>query len=435
MDAPTRRLRGPGAPGASWENRRRCTKAQIRRRKRVVGFPPRKGRRSGWWSSRHLESRVCSGSTAVYRGATALSQVANGHEGLELRTRSQTRHVRHRGAAGVKEYRLRRRDRAAWRDIGEGRQKTRDIGRLARAALEREKEVKAYRAEGSDQGWFTGRPGRDACVASQARVWRQRFSGEPGWFAREPGATLWRIGAVLERITAYDEVPYIFVLSGVFRVTLCVAFCVAVIHSGYSRLTMRLQQPGLGMVRGRSRRRSERKAFGVIWPPGIMETRGLAAAAGARAASPASSLPTVPQLKPESLVLLPPARNTTTRQLDRLRAELERRVPRALAGTLPGPSCGFVAGVKEAGKNKAMPAGATPAATLTRPLLPAVLQMCWTFQKSPVNRMVRPCRDSMPGTPLSESRRTMSLRATRALPKRRDAVDAELIDLTDRKGT
>ncbi len=44
-------------------------------------------------------------------------------------------------------------------------------------------------------------------------------------------------------------------------------------------------------------------------------------------------------------------------------------------------------------------------------------------------------RDSMPGTLLSESRCRMSLRATRALPKRRDAVDVDLIDLTDRKGT
>ena len=51
-----------------------------------------------------------------------------------------------------------------------GRQKTRDINRLARAALEREREIKAYGAEAADQGWFTRRPGRDACVAARARV-------------------------------------------------------------------------------------------------------------------------------------------------------------------------------------------------------------------------------------------------------------------------
>ena len=90
--------------------------------------------------------------------------------------------------------------------------------------------------------------------------------------------------------------------------------------------------------------------------------------------------------------------------------------------------------VKEAGENKALLGLATPGATLTRPLLSAAVQMCRTSQKSPVNRVVRAAATACP-TLLSESMRRMSLRATRALPKRRDAVDVDLIDLTDRKGT
>ena len=61
--------------------------------------------------------------------------------------------------------------------------------------------------------------------------------------------------------------------------------------------------------------------------------------------------------------------------------------------------------------------------------------MCRTFQKSPLNRVVRPCRDGMPGTLLPESRRRMSLRATRALAEHRDVVDVDLLDLSDGKET
>ena len=43
-----------------------------------------------------------------------------------------------------------------------------------------------------------------------------------------------------------------------------------------------------------------------------------------------------PPCRGDSRVLLPPARNTTTRKLDRQRAALERRVRCTLAGTLPG---------------------------------------------------------------------------------------------------
>ena len=60
----------------------------------------------------------------------------------------------------------------------------------------------------------------------------------------------------------------------------------------------------------------------------------------------------------------------------------------------------FPAGVKEAGENKAVLGVATRATTITRPLLPAVVQMCRTFQKSSVNRVVRPCRDSRPHAPV-----------------------------------
>ena len=62
------------------------------------------------------------------------------------------------------------------------------------------------------------------------------------------------------------------------------------------------------------------------------------------------------------------------------------------------------------------PAKRPTAATLTRPLLSAAVQMGRTFKNSSVNRVVRVRRDSMPGTLSSESRR----RTTRASPKRRN---------------
>ena len=57
-------------PRSAWTilgSPRRRTMARIRSRDQAVGFPPRRGRRSGWWFGRPLESRVCSWSTAVYR--------------------------------------------------------------------------------------------------------------------------------------------------------------------------------------------------------------------------------------------------------------------------------------------------------------------------------------------------------------------------------
>ena len=186
----------------------RGTTARICCRKRSVGFPPPKGWMSARSACKSLISFMCSFlSTAVEQKASTVSQGANGHEGLGPRTRAQTRHVRHHGASGVEEYRLCRRDRTVLREIGNGRQKARNIKWLALAALEREKEIKAYGAEAADQGWFPGRPGRDACVAARAHVWLGRFPGEPGWFTKEPGATLGRTGAVPGRITPYDGMP------------------------------------------------------------------------------------------------------------------------------------------------------------------------------------------------------------------------------------
>ena len=181
-------------------------------------------------------------------------------------------------------------------------------------------------------------------MAARARVWRRRFSAESGRFSREsPGSP--------------ENTSCVFSVAYVRR-------CVMVaLQSAYTSLQSTYSNPGRAMaVGGPSRRRSGRKAFGAMWPPGIMSTRGSATVAGARAVTahsdpPTSSLPTLPRLKPErALSWFLPARNTTTVKLDRHGAALERRVPRALAGTLPGPSCGFVAGVRE--RNEAMPGGA-----------------------------------------------------------------------------
>ena len=189
---------------------------------------------------------------------------------------------------------------------------------------------------------------------------------------------------------------------------------------------------------GRSRPK-RRKAFGAIWPPGIMRTRGLASAAGAGATPPTTAtslLPVVPRLKPERAVSCflrrgtrPPGNSSDNRR------RLSVGFPAHLREHFPGRRAASCRRQGKRGGNKALPAGATPGTTLTRPLLPAVLQMCRTFQKSSVRGVVRPCPDSMPGTLLPESRSTMSLRATRASAEHRDAVDADLLDLTDRKGT
>ena len=90
---------------------------------------------------------------------------------------------------------------------------------------------------------------------------RVRRSGEPGRFPGESRRmTVCRICLFCREF---------------FRVTPCDA----VILFGYAPLTIDLQHPARTMASGgRSRQRSERNAFGVIWPPGIMGTWALAAA-------------------------------------------------------------------------------------------------------------------------------------------------------------
>ena len=61
----------------------------------------------------------------------------------------------------------------AWRDISEGRQKTHNINGLARAAFEREEQVREYRVRSRDIGQFSGRPYRKAAGAAGAQVWRR----------------------------------------------------------------------------------------------------------------------------------------------------------------------------------------------------------------------------------------------------------------------
>ncbi len=184
---------------------------------------------------------------------------------------------------------------------------------------------------------------------------------------------------------------------------------------------------------GRSGQRSGRKAFGSMWPAGVMSTWRLAAAAGAGAAPPTtatSSLPALPRLKPDRALSCFLRRGIRAEALDRQRVALERRVRLSTCRNTSRTVVRFP-GVKEAGGNKPGDARrATRATTLTRPLLSAVVQMCRTFQKSSVNRVVRPCRDSMPGTLLSESRCRMSSRTTPASPKRSDAWLAEATAVT-----
>ena len=91
-----------------------------------------------------------------------------------------------------KEYRLRRRDGAAWREIGDGRRKTRNIKRLARAALEREGQVGAYRVEAVDGGRFPG-------VHAGKQPWR-RERGSGGEGSPENPAIPWGTGPVLSEI-------------------------------------------------------------------------------------------------------------------------------------------------------------------------------------------------------------------------------------------
>ena len=174
-----------------------------------------------------------------------------------------------------------------------------------------------------DHGRFPG-------VHEEKQPWRRKRRSDCEDSLQNP-AIPWGTGAVLPRIFGFSReyIPCFFVLQ-----------------LAYGSLQSTYSSPDQAMAGdGRSRRRSVGKAFGAMWPPGLMSTRGLAAAAGAGAFG----------------------------------------VRCVLAGTLPGPSCGFLASRKREGTNKAMPGGATPGTTLTRPLVSAVVQMCPTFQKSSVN--------------------------------------------------
>ena len=54
----------------------------------------------------------------------------------------------------------------AWRDIDDGVQKARDINGLARAALEREEQIREYRVRIRDMGQFPAYMHKEAVVAS-----------------------------------------------------------------------------------------------------------------------------------------------------------------------------------------------------------------------------------------------------------------------------
>ena len=171
------------------------------------------------------------------------------------------------------------------------------------------------------------------------------------------GAILCRTGAIPWRITAYDDVSYMPVFREFFRTPPCYGSPTIRVH----QLTIQLQQPEPGHGRRLRRRRNRLKAFGAIWPPAIMSTRGLAAAAGAKAAPPTTStspLPTVPRLKPKRAVSCFLGRGTrpSWNSTDNGR-RLSVGFGCALAGTLPGPSCGFLPASRKRERTKRCPAG------------------------------------------------------------------------------
>ncbi len=123
-----------------------------------------------------------------------------------------------------------------------GDEKTRYINRLARAALEREEQVREYWVRSRDVGQFPAYMHKEAAVASQARVWLRRFSTEPGDSLGNRGGS-----------------------SENFPVLHRVSRCVAVTQSTYNRLTAvrigssppaaqarKRMQPETGMRRARS---------------------------------------------------------------------------------------------------------------------------------------------------------------------------------------
>ena len=136
-------------------------------------------------SAKSLKSQACvwTGTRPVYGRVSEsihLFHGARGVEGLELRIRAQTGRDRQSTASGVEEYRLRRKDGTAWREINDGEQKERNINGLAGAALEREAQVRAYRVRIRDMGQFFGSPYKEVAGSARVQVWRRRFPREPG---------------------------------------------------------------------------------------------------------------------------------------------------------------------------------------------------------------------------------------------------------------
>ena len=197
-----------------------------------------------------------------------------------------------------------------------------------------------------------------------------------------------------------------------------------VLQSGYSRLQSTYGNPDLAMADGgRSGRRSGRmQGLRGCVAAGQHEHTGIGGRQGCTAHNtPTCSLPTVPRPKPERAVSYflrrgtRPVGNST---------DFGRRLSvgfrRALAGTLPGQPCGFLAGVRETGGTRRCPPRDTRCDTLSTvaagggadvPDIPEVV--------SEQSGAAMPRQHAR--TLLSESRCRISLRATRASPKRSDA--------------
>ncbi len=243
----------------------------------------------------------------------------------------------------------------------------RNIRGLARAALEREEQVREYWVRSQDVGQFSGGPYRKAAVAARARVWQRRFPGEPS------------------RITPYYARP-----TTVLRPL--------TIH--LQPLTIDLQQLEPGHAGGRAGAKRMQTATGMR-----RARSTLAATFGSMPLrSAVTEMLTAGASSPSPQHWRGPARDAS-------RGRWQAPPPR------PSPS-------------NQCPAERRTATTLTRPLLSAVCNMCRTFQKSSVSRVVRPCRDCMLGTLSSESRRRVSSRTARVSPKLRDAWMAEVTTVT-----
>jgi len=137
------------------------------------------------------------------------------------------------------------------REIDEGRQKTLNINGLARTALEREREVGAYKGRSR---------GSRAVSGHVQRCRRERRSGSEDSLgnrvrrSREPG----RFPGESRRITTSRTCLF---YRQFFRHT---PYC-GNTTIGLPPLTIHLQQPGSGHGRRLRWRRSGLKAFGTIW--------------------------------------------------------------------------------------------------------------------------------------------------------------------------